>query len=237
MAQAAVPQNAVRLTCPCGEELALEARLLGRIIPCPHCGRYLRPALHFLLVDKELAPNLTVQCACGHFVVEKANRIGKRARCPVCKGHLRMPQPVVKFGTDGVLRVPRKLLENQLRRVLTNPDQRLKETTRLETAAHAGRISLRPGEHICVNAGCGALLSPGANVCSKCGTNRLTGRSYVGPGPEKDPHGKWKEICTGPPPAARIPPTSCNGATPSCRPPSASKPTICATSACPTRYA
>jgi hypothetical protein len=194
MAEATVPQNAVEFTCPCGEELTIEARLLSRIFPCPSCGRYLRPALHFLLVDKELAPNLTVQCGCGHFVVEKANRTGKRARCAVCKGNLMMPQPVVKFGSDGVIRVPRKVLENQLRRVGSRSEQRSKDITRLETAAQRGRISLRPGEHICVNADCGALLSPGANVCTKCGTNRLTGEAYVGPGPAKDPQGRWKEV-------------------------------------------
>ena len=194
MVATTVPQNVIKFACPCGEELTIEARLLGRIIPCAHCGRYLRPALQFLLVDKDLAPNLTVQCGCGHFVVEKANRIGKRARCPVCKGNLMMPQPVVKFGSDGVIRVPRKVLENQLRRVSTRPEQRSKEITRLETAAVSGHVSLRPGEHICVNTNCGAMLSPGANVCPKCGTNRLTGQAYVGPGPEKDPLGKWKEV-------------------------------------------
>jgi len=193
MVQATVPQDVVRVTCPCGEELTIEAALLGRVIPCPHCRRYLRPALQFILADKSLAPNLTVQCSCGHFVVEKANRVGKRARCRVCKGHLIMPQPVVKFGADSVVRVPRKVLENQLRRAGARPSQEDKDVTRLEAAAHAGRIGLRPGEHICVNEECGALLSPGANVCPKCGTNRLTGQAYVGAGPEKDPTGKWKE--------------------------------------------
>ena len=194
MEETAVPQNVIELTCLCGEELMLEPRLLGRIIPCPHCGRYLRPALQFLLVDKALAPNLTVQCSCGHFLVEKVNRIGKRTRCPVCKGHLMLPQPVVKFGSDGVIRVPRKVLENQLHGASTRQARKSKEVTRLETAATRGRISLRPGEHICVNPGCGSLMSPGANVCTKCGTNRLTGEAYVGPGPSKDPRGKWKEV-------------------------------------------
>ncbi len=194
MADTTTLNNGFQITCPCGQELTIEARLLGRIIPCASCGRYLRPALQFLLVDKDRAPNLTVQCSCGHFVVERPNRSGKRARCPICKGNLIMPQPVVKFDSDGVIRVPRKVLENQLRRVTVRPDRRGKDITRLETAAQRGRISLRPGEHICVNPDCGALLSPGANVCSKCGTNRLTGHDYIGPGPGKDPTGKWKEV-------------------------------------------
>jgi RNase P subunit RPR2 len=194
MADTTVQQNTLKVTCPCGQELTIEARLLGRIMKCASCGRYLRPALQFLLVDKDRAPNLTVQCGCGHFVVEKPGRAGKRSRCPVCKGHLIMPQPVVKFGSEGVIRVPRKVLENQLRRVGAPSDRHSKEVTRLETAAQRGRISLRPGEHICVNPECGALLSPGANVCAKCGTNRLTGQLYEGPGPEKDPMGKWREV-------------------------------------------
>ena len=193
MAETTIPENVIQFNCPCGEELQIEPRLLGRIISCRHCGRYLRPALQFLLVDKALAPNLTVQCGCGHFLVEKANRMGKRARCPVCKNHLMMPQPVVKFGSDGVIRVPRKVLENQLRGPTVRQARKSKEVTRLETAATRGRISLRPGEHICINPGCGSLMSPGANVCPKCGTNRLTGEAYVGPGPSKDPRGKWKE--------------------------------------------
>jgi hypothetical protein len=194
MARATVPKNTVKVRCVCGEELLFDANLLGRIVPCPHCGRYLRPALHFLLVDTSLAPNLTVQCSCGHFVVEEPERAGKRARCPVCKKHMIMPQPVVKFDSPGCVKVPRKVLEKQLRRVQRRRERAPKEMTRLESAAHAGRISLRPGEHICVNMECGALLKAGANVCPRCGTNRLTGQRYEGVGPAGDPEGEWREV-------------------------------------------
>jgi ribosomal protein L40E len=171
-----------------------EAPLLGRIIQCPHCRRHLRPGLQFVMADRKLAPNLTVQCSCGHFVVERADRTGKQVTCAVCRKRLAMPEPVADFAEDCVVRVPRKALENQLRRVRPQKKRVSDEITRLTSAARSGRISLRPGEHICANPECGALLGPGANVCPKCGTNRLTGERYEGPGPEKDPRGKWREV-------------------------------------------
>jgi len=194
MAEATLPQEVVRITCPCGEEVRFEAQLLGRVIPCPHCHRYLRPALQFLLVDKSAAPNLTVQCTCGRFVVQPPSKVGKMVRCRACKSHLLMPQPVIKFNTEGCVRVPRKVLQAQLTRTQRSLERTPKEMTRLESAAHAGRITLGPGEHICVNAKCGALMRAHAIVCPKCGTNRLTGRRYTGPGPEGDPQGKWKQV-------------------------------------------
>jgi hypothetical protein len=188
-----VTKETVSLTCVCGEEVRFEPQLLGRIIACPHCGRYLRPALQFFLADKDLAPNLTAQCMCGHFIVEGTNTVGKRARCKVCKNHLILPRPVVKTDVERLVRVPRKVLESQLRRGKEARRRAEGEMTKLESAGHKGRISLRPGEHICPNTACGALLPMRANVCAKCGTNRLTGVRYEGPGPDGDPLGDWHQ--------------------------------------------
>jgi len=193
MAETVTQAQTVKITCPCGGEVQFDAHLLGRIIPCRHCGRYLRPALHFLLIDTSIAPNLTVQCTCGRFVVESASKVGKRVRCDACKRYLMMPQPVVKFNTEGVVRVPRRVLYNQLAKVQRRQERAGKEMTRLESAGHRGRITLGPGEHICVNLKCGALMRAHAIVCPKCGTNRFTGKKYEGVGPAGDPRGEWSE--------------------------------------------
>jgi hypothetical protein len=168
-----------------------EPELLGRIISCPHCSRPLRAALQFLLVECESAPNLTAQCKCGHFIVAEADNAGKRARCKVCKSHLMLPAPAVRPGAGPVVRVPKRVLHERMKRVQTTRERVPEELVRLQSASHSGRISLRPGEHICVNPECGALLSVGANVCAKCGTNRLTGVAYRGGGPDDDPLGDW----------------------------------------------
>ncbi len=193
MAEVTVPRSVVKFLCCCGKPMLLDAHALGKVVRCGGCGRYLRPALQFLLADKDRAPNLTVQCSCGHFVVHKADSSGKQVRCPICRKHLLMPQPVVKFDSPGVVRVPRKVLENQLKQVQFRRQRSAKEMTRLETAALSGRISLRPGEHICVNPDCGALLRAGANVCTKCTTNRLTQAVCEAVGPSGDPKGKWQD--------------------------------------------
>jgi len=192
MAEAVAPEELVRMWCVCGKPIQFEGRFLGRIITCPYCGRYFRPALQFLLADQGRAPNLTAQCTCGHFIVEGTDKAGKRARCKVCKSHLLLPGPTVKFNVDQVVRVPRKALKSQLKRVDADRERAPAETARLASATHAGRISLRPGEHICVNPNCGALLPVRANVCPKCGTNRVTAERYVGPGPSRDPAAKWE---------------------------------------------
>jgi hypothetical protein len=194
MAETTLPAQTVRIDCPCGEEIRFDAHLLNRIIQCRHCRRYLRPALQFMLVDRSLAPNLTVQCTCGRFIVQPSDKVGKRVRCKVCKNHLMMPQPVVKFNVEGFVRIPRKVLQNQLTKVQRQKERAPKEMTRLQSAGHAGRITLGPGEHICVNLRCGALMRARATVCPKCGTNRITGRRYEGSGPEGDPRGKWKMV-------------------------------------------
>ncbi len=189
-----VAKETVRIQCVCGGEVLFEPQLLGRIIPCPHCGRYLRPALQFLLAEGSQAPNLTAQCTCGHFIVESPAKVGKRARCKVCKSHLLMPEPAVKFGVDPLVRVPRRILQSRVQKMEVGRERTPREMARLRSAAHAGRISLRPGEHICVNEKCGALLGVRANVCPKCGTNRLTGERYEGPGPSGDALGEWREV-------------------------------------------
>jgi len=194
MARATVPKGAVVVQCVCGEDVEFDAQKLGRIIRCPHCQRYIRPALQFLLIDQALAPNLTVQCNCGRFVVTEARRAGKTVRCPGCRSHLKLPAPAIKFGAERVVRVPRKVLERQLRQVLKKPLPRPLLRPGMRGAAHLGRITLHPGEHICINEDCGALLRAGANVCPRCGTNRLTGEAYKGAGPEADPVGKWKQL-------------------------------------------
>lgn len=196
MAQRAVPsREAVTIQCVCGGVVEFDPQLLGRIIPCRHCGRYLRPALQFMMAEREVAPNLTAQCTtCGHFIVEDVGRIGRRIRCKVCKSQLVMPQPVVKFDTARFVRVPRKALQANVKKAPTEFSQTRIEMARLRSAAHAGRISLRPGEHICVNPHCGALLGVRAIVCPKCATNRLTGERYEGPGPAGDPVGTWREV-------------------------------------------
>ncbi len=184
----------VEFPCICGERLNIALEVLGRSFPCPHCRTLLRPALQFLLVDQKHAPNLTVQCTCGHFVVKRATDVGQRAECAVCGRHLILPQPVIKFNTNGVVRVRRKVLENQLRKAKMQRQRSPKEMTRLEIASHHGRITLRPGEHICMNMNCGALLGPSSIICCKCGTNRLTSRAYHGPGPDGDPKSAWKQV-------------------------------------------
>ncbi len=189
--EATLPSGIVRIWCVCGGEIEFEPRVLGRIIPCRHCGRYLRPALQFVLVDTSLAPNVTAQCTCGHFIVDDPGKAGKRSRCKVCRTHLMMPEPAVRYGVEQVVRVPRRVLQKQMKRSQIGRQRVPKDMSRLRSAAHAGRISLGPGEHICTNEECGALLGVRANVCPKCGTNRLTGERYDGVGPSSDPRGNW----------------------------------------------
>jgi hypothetical protein len=193
MADATFHGEAVVVQCLCGKALEIEPQRLGKTTQCPSCKRYLRPALQFLLVDRGEAHNLTAQCACGHFIVEDPSKAGKRARCKICRSHLIMPQPVVKFTTETIVRVPRKALQNRMKRVQVGRQRAPLEMPRLQSAAHTGRVTLRPGEHICVNRECGALLSARANVCPRCATNRLTGVAYVGPGPDRDPIGNWTQ--------------------------------------------
>jgi len=182
----------VRFDCVCGQELKVRPEQMGKSVRCPECRRYLRPALHYLLVDPEFAPNLTVQCICGRFVVQKPSKVGKTVVCPACKQRLRLPEPVYREDSGGVIRVPPAVLKKQRRRFDERMRGRDEKLGRLRSAFHAGTIRLRPGENICVNPDCDALLPAGANVCMRCGTNFTTGLYYEGPGPEADPVGRWK---------------------------------------------
>ena len=189
-----VPGNTVIFRCVCGREVGVIAQLLSKVIVCPCCGRYVRVALRFLLVDKAFAPNLTVQCGCGRFIVETPDKAGKPVRCTACKRRLVMPQPVVRFDSDGVVRVPRKVLQNQLQKIRKKWQQDARGTGGPRLGPSIGRPALRVGETVCPNEECGERLPAGANVCARCGTNRLTGEGYVGVGPAADPVGKWKEL-------------------------------------------
>jgi hypothetical protein len=193
MADQTYQSDVVTIQCICGAVLEIEPQRLGMTTQCQECKRYLRPALQFLLVDRADAHNLTAQCACGHFIVDAPDRTGKRSRCKVCRSHLIMPQPVVKFTTDTIVRVPRKALQRRMKRAQVGRQRAPVEMPRLKSAAHTGRVTLRPGEHICINDDCGALLGVRANVCPRCATNRLTGAAYIGPGPDRDPLGHWQE--------------------------------------------
>jgi hypothetical protein len=148
MADATFHGEAVVVQCLCGKALEIEPQRLGKTTQCPSCKRYLRPALQFLLVDRGEAHNLTAQCACGHFIVEDPSKAGKRARCKICRSHLIMPQPVVKFTTETIVRVPRKALQNRMKRVQVGRQRAPLEMPRLQSAAHTGRVTLRPGEHM-----------------------------------------------------------------------------------------
>ncbi len=187
-----VPGNTVMFRCVCGREVGVIAQLLSKVIVCPYCGRYVRVALRFLLIDQSFAPNLTVQCGCGRFIVESPDRAGKPVRCAACKRSLVMPRPVMRSDSDGVVRVPRRILQNQLEKIRKKWQEDARGIGGPRMAPGVARPALGAGEHACLNEECANRLPPGANVCARCGTNRLTGDDYVGPGPAADPLGKWK---------------------------------------------
>jgi len=186
--------RAISVECACGERLKIVPDLLGRVLSCPHCGRRLRVALRFLLMAGEMAPNITIQCTCGRFIIESTNKAGKRVTCGVCGQRFVLPKPVLREGHGKVVRVPQATLRRQLRTVQREPQVELGEPERLERAVWAGNVSLKPGESVCVNPHCGALLPGGANVCARCGTNVRTGRSCKAPGPRADPRGRWVDL-------------------------------------------
>lgn len=105
-----------------------------------------------------------------------------------------MPQPVIRFNSDGCVRVPRRVLQNQLQKIRKKWQRDARGVGGPRMTPGVGRPALRAGEHACLNEECAARLPPGANVCAMCGTNRLTGEDYVGPGPAGDPVGKWKMV-------------------------------------------
>jgi hypothetical protein len=184
----AASNGQITFDCPCGEEISISPEQLGKEMHCDHCDRLLRPALRFYYMERDLAPNFTALCMCGYFVVQPPDSSGKIAQCPVCKRYLKIPEPFHKQGVPSVRRVRRKVLQEQMRKI------KHEERAPAKPSSQVGRITLRPGEAICVNLSCGAFLPAKANVCPKCGTNRRTSRLYTGPGPEGDPVGKWKEV-------------------------------------------
>jgi len=198
MAEDTTQDAAIHVNCVCGESLRIDPELLGRVIPCPHCKRYFRPALQFLMVEQSLAPNLAVVCTCGRFIVEKPSRAGKTVKCKMCGQRVVLPKPVERSTKESVIRIPPRVLEKQLSRAQGREQRRREvrggEVERLRRAGHSGRISLRPGQEVCCNPKCSLPMPPGANVCPRCGVNLKTGIRYEGPGPERDPVGKWKMV-------------------------------------------
>jgi len=187
----------VRLRCVCGGRLAFEADLLGRVFRCPHCRRYLRAALQFLLVRQDLAPNLTALCTCGRFIVEPPNAAGTTVTCRMCGQRMVLPSPTRKLGPgDTLVRISPKAIQRQMNRAVgeRRRGQPRPSLLRLSRTAAKRRLEPGPGQTPCVNPGCRLSFRSDANVCPHCGVNRKTGHRYAGPGPERDPKGKWKRI-------------------------------------------
>ena len=184
--------SALRVKCVCERELRIAPELLGRVFRCPHCRRSLRVGLQFLLADEPLAPNITVLCPCGRFVVAPVRMAGRAVPCKACGQHLLLPEPVERPGGPRLVRVPPHMLERHLRLMRGKEEPDDPAASRLASAGHRGRISLRPGQQLCVNAECAVLVPRGSNVCLLCGTNQKSRTFYEGPGPERDPKGKWK---------------------------------------------
>ncbi|MDP6107157.1 MAG: hypothetical protein QGI33_01835 [Candidatus Brocadiia bacterium] len=191
MAHEASSEELIRLNCACGGELQLDPEVLGHVVTCPHCKRFLRPALQFLLIDDEFAPNITVPCPCGRFIVEDVGRAGRPAQCKACRRKLVLPAAVDRPNAPSVVRVTPQALKAQLRRGPGESRGGGAKTSRLKGTGRATAVALRPGQQHCVGPGCGATLPAGANVCALCGTNVKTGIAYDGRGPEEDPRGKW----------------------------------------------
>jgi hypothetical protein len=195
-------QSAVRIRCVCGREIAISSELLGRIFPCPYCGRYLRAALQFLMMDKDLAPNLTAVCTCGRFIVERPRRAGKKAKCRMCGRRVMLPKPVQTEGPAGPRRVSPAALEKQLKRARGKRRRRFNQrrpqaAKQLRRRAVAERSSLKPGQTLCPNEECGIPLPSTANVCPRCAINLKAEERYEARGPEDDPVGRWKEKWAG----------------------------------------
>lgn len=184
--------GAIRLKCVCDGDIDLDPDLLGRVLRCPHCGRYFRAALQFLLADRALAHNITVVCTCGRFIIQPIDMAGKRAACVACGRRVILPTPVEREGGQRLVLVPRMVLEKQLKRVQRKRRRPAGKGSRLPSQQE--RVTLKLSKKPCVNSECGAPLPEGANVCGLCGTNALTGIAYTGIGPEKDPRGKWKMV-------------------------------------------
>jgi hypothetical protein len=191
-------QSAVRIQCVCGREIAFVQELLGRVFPCPYCGRYLRAGLQFLMLDQQQAPNLTAVCTCGRFIVEKTRRAGKKSKCRICGRRVVLPKPVEKEGPPGPSRISPSALEKQLKRARGKRRRRAARSSRpsrrkLRHQTVPERFSLKPGQTVCPNPECRTPLPSGANVCPRCAMNLKVGVRYEAPGPAEDPTGKWKD--------------------------------------------
>lgn len=185
--------NAITLHCACGEKMELAREMLGHIFPCPACGRNVRVSLQFLMLDQEVAPNLTAVCTCGRFIVAKPNKAGKKVTCNVCGRRVALPQPVKDKKGHGPTRIHPRALEKQLRKARQHAKQEDRsETTRDQPSVRqTGPFSLKPGQQVCIDSDCKMPLPPGANICTRCCLNQTTGNRYSSPGPENDPVGSW----------------------------------------------
>ncbi len=186
--------NEIIVNCVCGEEVEIAREMLGHIFPCPDCGRNLRISLQFLMLDREVAPNLTAVCTCGRFIVSKTRKAGKKATCKMCGRRVALPKPVEVESGRGPVRLHPKALEKQLRKARNRARE---EGKKIPGQKRAGRsrpqhFSLKPGQEVCRNPDCKMPLPPGANVCPRCHFNQATGTRYESPGPENDPVGSWK---------------------------------------------
>jgi len=192
MASETVQDNLIRLKCVCGQELGLDPELLGRVVRCPQCRRYLRAALQFLLLREERAPNQTALCTCGRLLIAQPRMAGQTVECKICHQRVVLPKATVRpYG--GVVRISPRALQRQMNRLLARRE-RTKGVRPLPARASRGPVKLRPGQVPCANAECGMPLPRGANVCPWCGVNVKTGVRYVGPGPRRDPRGKWRQV-------------------------------------------
>ncbi len=171
---------------------------MGRILRCPHCRRFLRPGLQFLLVRQDLAPNLTALCTCGRFIVEAPDAAGKTVTCRMCGQRMILPQPTQRPGAaETVVRISPDALQRQMSRLLGErrrgqPRESLQRLLRTAPRLPYGRPRHR--ETPCVNPACRMPFRTDANVCPHCGVNRKTGVVYAGPGPDRDPRGRWKPV-------------------------------------------
>ncbi|MFW5922780.1 MAG: hypothetical protein ACOCSQ_00190 [Planctomycetota bacterium] len=181
----------IKIDCVCGQELKLSPDLLGRIFPCPYCGRYLRPGLQFVMINKESAPNLTAVCTCGRFVVAGPTKTGKKVKCQMCGRRVVLPEPVGKH-RGHLYRISSRVLEKQLRRVRSRQEGRKGASRSRSRAARRGRFSLKPGQKVCPNPECRMPLPQGANICPSCALNIRTGERYQPEGPGEDPVGSWQ---------------------------------------------
>ena len=148
-----------------------------------------------MMVEQEMAPNLTAVCTCGRFIVAKGRKAGKKVKCAMCGRRVVLPKPVEKEGRREPTRISPRALEKQLKRARGRSKKRRSTSTGAAKAVgrHAAqRFSLKPGQEVCTNPDCRLPLPAGSNVCPRCKQNIISGVRYESPGPENDPTGRWK---------------------------------------------